>query len=103
MRIQDVPIGGSFEYEGQVFTKTGPMTASAERGGQRMIPRHALLRPCGERPPAPAGEAGLPVRVVAAALAEFHLRASALVPEPARAELEAARRACLSRLGLPTE
>lgn len=44
MKLQDIPIGGRFEYEGKVFTKTGPLTASSEQDGQRMIPRYANLR-----------------------------------------------------------
>lgn len=38
-------MGARFEYEGNVYVKTGPMTASSEQGGQRIIPRYATLRP----------------------------------------------------------
>ena len=37
-------MGARFEYEGVVYFKTGPLTASSEAGGQRIIPRHAVLR-----------------------------------------------------------
>lgn len=45
MKLQHLVIGARFEYEGVVFVKTGPLTASAESGGQRLIPRYAELRP----------------------------------------------------------
>jgi ABC-type multidrug transport system ATPase subunit len=37
--IHPDPLGTRFEFEGKIFSKTGPMTASAEDGsGQRLIP-----------------------------------------------------------------
>lgn len=45
MKLQHLAIGARFEYEGQVFVKTGPLTASSEQGGQRIIPRYAVLKP----------------------------------------------------------
>ena len=45
MKFQMLPMGARFEYEGKVYAKTGPMTATSEQGGQRMIPRFAVLRP----------------------------------------------------------
>jgi hypothetical protein len=44
MKFQQLPLGARFEFEGQVYCKTGPMTASSEAGGQRMMPRWADLR-----------------------------------------------------------
>ena len=38
MRLQDFPIGARFEYEGAIYVKTGPLTASSEQGKQRIIP-----------------------------------------------------------------
>jgi len=56
MKLNHLPIGARFEYEGQIYTETGPITAAAEKGGQRMIPRHAVLRPVdGHTPPARPG------------------------------------------------
>lgn len=55
MKLQDLPVGARFEYQGRIFVKTGPITATAEDGGQRMIPRYADLRPLDplpEKPPA---------------------------------------------------
>ncbi len=45
MKLQHFPIGARFEYEGRVFVKTGPLTASSEQGGQQLIPRYAILKP----------------------------------------------------------
>ena len=45
MKLQDIPVGARFKYQSRVFVKTWPITATAEDGGQRMIPRYADLRP----------------------------------------------------------
>lgn len=53
MKFQMLPMGARFEYEGKVYQKTGPMTAASEEGGQRMIPRFAVLKPLGGAATAP--------------------------------------------------
>lgn len=45
MKFQQLPPGARFEYEGKVYVKTGPLTASSQEGGQRVIPRFAVLNP----------------------------------------------------------
>jgi hypothetical protein len=46
MKFPQLPIGKRFAYQGQVYTKTGPLTARREADGtQRMIPRAALVAP----------------------------------------------------------
>lgn len=45
MKFQQFPLGARFEFEGKVYVKTGPISAASEQGGQRMIPRYAMLRP----------------------------------------------------------
>ena len=45
MKLQHLAIGDRFEYDGKIFVKTGPVTASSENGGQQMIPRYAILKP----------------------------------------------------------
>jgi len=45
MKFQLLPLGARFEFEGKVYVKTGPLTATTEEGGQRMIPRSAVLKP----------------------------------------------------------
>lgn len=54
MKFQMLPMGARFEYEGKVYLKTGPMTAASEEGGQRMIPRFAVLKPLDGAGTAPA-------------------------------------------------
>jgi len=44
MKFQLLPLGARFEFEGKVYVKTGPLTATTEEGGQRMIPRSAVLK-----------------------------------------------------------
>lgn len=45
MKFQLLPIGARFEYEGNIHVKTGPLTATSEESGQRLIPRSAVLKP----------------------------------------------------------
>lgn len=100
MKLQHLPIGARFEYEGQIFTKTGPLTASAERGGQRIIPRYAVLRPLDAAPA--EGARGKPGQVdmlkVQTAFSTFHETCRELVDESAWPALEAARRAFFAAL-----
>lgn len=89
MKLQHLAIGARFEYEGQIFTKTGPLTASAEQGGQRIIPRYANLRPLDAMSAGPGQVDRLKVQ---AALSTFHETCRGLVDEAAWPVLEAARR-----------
>ncbi len=46
MRFHQLPVGETFEYQGRIYVKTGPLTAAARDGGsQRCIPRSAGVRP----------------------------------------------------------
>ena len=57
MKLNQIPMGARFEYKGMVLTKTGPMTAATEKGGQHFIPKFAVLKPvAGEPSPLPAAE-----------------------------------------------
>lgn len=39
-------IGDNFEYQGEHYTKSGPLTANRlENGSKRMIPRSAIVKP----------------------------------------------------------
>lgn len=100
MKINLIPIGTRFEYEGQIYTKTGPITASADSGGQRMIPRYATLRPVGEMPPAPPlpPDRSVDAAQVRVAFEAYHAVALRLTDDFARAELEQARQRFLSAL-----
>lgn len=45
MKFQLLPLGARFEFEGKIYSKSGPMTASGPSGEQKMIPRYADLTP----------------------------------------------------------
>lgn len=92
MKLQDIPMGGRFEYEGKVFVKTGPMSATSDQGGQRMIPRSAFLAPIAQTPD------GLDKDAVLAAFDAFYLSCSRLVAESSRPELSAARQRFLAKV-----
>ena len=100
MKLTQIPLGARFEYEGEIFTKTGPMTAASEKHGQRMIPRYAVLKPAdGFTPPAgPAATRMLDEASVLAAFERFFGTALRLSDDFSRAELEAARQKFLAAL-----
>lgn len=100
MKLTQLPIGARFEYEGQIFTKTGPMTAAGETGGQRMIPRYAVLKPMDGYTPPPEAEATRTVdeKTVRVAFDAFYRTALRLTDDFAKAELEAARQRFLAVL-----
>lgn len=93
MKLQHLQIGASFEYEGVTYVKTGPLTASSEQGGQRIIPRYATLRPLN----APAVEAkcagpsGVDPAKVRMAFTTFFETCNRLVDDEGRQELAKAR------------
>ena len=58
MKLQQLAMGARFEYEGVTYVKTGPMTASSDAGGQRIIPRYANLRVLEE----PVAESKAPIK-----------------------------------------
>ena len=101
MKFTQIPLGTRFEFEGKIFSKTGPMTASAEDGsGQRLIPRYAVLKPADGV--MPAAEAA-PVRQldearVVAAFDSFYGSCLRLVDDFSKAELEAARQGFLAAI-----
>lgn len=110
MKFQTLPLGARFEYEGKVYVKTGPLTAASEEGGQRMIPRFAVLRPLdGTSPPArPARR--LDEARVRAAIEVFHGDCIRILEEgetdllrarSRRAALDVAKASCLAALEEP--
>jgi hypothetical protein len=96
MKLQHLAMGARFEYEGLVFVKTGPLTATSEVGGQRIIPRHAVLRPLDL--PATEGKGRLEAAVVRKAFNTFFETSNRLVGEAGRAELEQARQRFLKAI-----
>lgn len=99
MKIHQLPLGARFEYEGEEYVKTGPMFATSQ-GGQRMIPKYAVLKPLGSADAAPdASQSETVLRAeVLKAFGTFYLRCAALVPEGDRGDLEAARGTFLKTL-----
>lgn len=102
MKFQLIPVGTRFRYEGRTYVKTGPLTASGDEGGQRIIPRYAVLSPVGEGADAPAAGRGngLDPAAVIAAFEAFHAASLQEVDEAGRERLEALRRSFYERLGL---
>jgi hypothetical protein len=100
MKFQQLSPGARFEYEGKVYLKTGPMTATAEQGGQRLIPRYAVLKPLdgavAQAKPGPGRK--LDEAAVLAAFEEFYGACTGLVDEASRFELAGARQKFLTRL-----
>jgi hypothetical protein len=100
MKFQLLPLGARFEFEGKVYVKTGPLTATTEEGGQRMIPRSAVLKlldaPVAQTPKVARK---LDEAAVTAAFEVFfadcvrllHAAADELQAQALRAELDAAR------------
>lgn len=80
MRLQHFAVGDRFEFEGAIWIKTGPMTACAEQGGQRMIPRHAELKPLVEAPAPAAAVSGTSAPDRGAVIAAFNHFCSRIRP-----------------------
>ena len=101
MKFTQIPLGTRFEFEGKIFSKTGPMTASADDGsGQRLIPRYAVLKPVdGAAPVVDAPPARqVDEACVIAAFDSFYATCLRLVDDFSKLELEAAKRKFLAAL-----
>ena len=100
MRIHQLPIGARFEYQGEEFVKTGPLVGTCA-SGQRLIPRHAVLRSLASIEAQPELAPSRPVMSadVVAAFEAFYAQCLPLVPEDRRAELANARDGFLKSLG----
>ena len=100
MKLQHLAIGARFEYEGKVYVKTGPLTASSDQGGQALIPRYAVLKPLDlPAPPAPGvGVRKLDPQKVRKAFEAFYGECLKHVDPAAAIQLEAARAEFLSAL-----
>lgn len=99
MKIHQMPIGTRFLYEGEEYTKTGPMVA-AGKSGQRLVPKHAVLTPMGDATTA----SNIPVTdsiarsIVIDAFDSFYARCERIVPEQRLGDLRAARIDFLKRI-----
>ncbi len=105
MKFQHLPVGARFEYEGRPYVKTGPLTAAGEQGGQRMIPRWAVLKPADGAAPEPAARVPrqLDETTVLVAFQAYHAECTRLLAETGDGEavqerLAAARRSFLEAL-----
>lgn len=98
MKIHQLPLGARFEYEGAEYVKTGPLFATGP-GGQRLIPRSAVLRPLGEGAQSSSQAAASPSKAqVLAAFDAFYAAAAPLVPDDRQTELTAARERFLAAI-----
>lgn len=96
MKLQHLAMGARFEYEGIVYVKTGPLTASSEAGGQRIIPRYAELHSL--EVAAREGKGRLEGALVRKAFNAFFETSNRLVGEAGQAELEQARQRFLKAI-----
>lgn len=77
-RFTLLPLGECFEYQGERYSKTGPLTAtSLDNNRQRMIPRSAMILPVkGDNPapqePQPQEKKLLPIESVTTAFDHYH-------------------------------
>lgn len=101
MKLQQLAMGARFEYEGVAYVKTGPLTASSEAGGQRIIPRYANLTPL-DVPVAASSQAPIKGRLeavrVRTAFERFYESCERLLPENQRGELAVARQQFLDAI-----
>lgn len=100
MKLQQLPMGARFEYQGAVYVKTGPMMATAESGEKKLIPRYAVLKPLDPMPAAadPKAARQLPELAVLAAFDKFFMACTRLVDESGRFELARARQDFLNAI-----
>lgn len=99
MKIHQMPIGTRFFYEGEEYTKTGPMVA-AGKSGQRLIPKHAVLTPIGDVSAVSSAQVTDTIEraIVIDAFDSFYAHCERIVPERRLDELRAARIDFLKRI-----
>lgn len=99
MKIHQMPMGTRFTYEGEEYTKSGPMVASGP-SGQRLIPKHAVLTPIGDVQAIASSPAADTIAraVVVDAFDSFYAHCERIVPEQRLDELRAARIDFLKRI-----
>lgn len=99
MKITQLPMGARFEYEGKEYVKTGPMFGSGE-GGQKLIPKYAVLKPLGgvPLPETKPGSEMVKRALVLAAFDAFYAECATLMPVTRVSKLQAARERFLQAL-----
>lgn len=98
MRIHQLPLGARFEYQGAEWVKTAPMLASGP-GGQRLIPRHAVLKPLDPGVTEPSGSPSLDRAAVLLAFENFCQTCTPWIPEDHAKAFKQARRAFVDAVG----
>lgn len=102
MKIHHLPLGARFEYLGEEFVKTGPMYATGKSGGQRLIPKYAVLKVLGDSQAADGVKTkGMAPAAVLEAFEDFYATCLNVAPEDKHPELKTARERFLKALGAP--
>jgi hypothetical protein len=104
MKIHQIPNGTRFEYEGEEYVKTGPLFA-AGKGGQRLIPKYAVLRVLGDVEPVHVAAMAKSIAVddVELAFEQFYADCKTWVPGSQESALAAARQRFLAAVGIAVE
>lgn len=98
MKIHQLPPGARFEYEGEEYVKTGPLSGTG-KAGQRFIPRYAVLKAIGDvEMTAKMKSDSVSRPVVLKAFEAFYSDAKALVPNDKQMAMDAARTRFLNLL-----
>lgn len=98
MKIHQLPDGARFLYQGEEYVKTGPMFGTGP-GGQKIIPRYAVLQPLDQPAPPPKKTAPMVARAsVNRALDAFVTECRRYVPVEYVPALEQARQRFLQAL-----
>jgi hypothetical protein len=98
MKLQHLAIGSRFEYEGKVFVKTGPITATSDQGDQRVIPRSAILKTLEHASPEVTPSEKIDKATVLTAFNSFYQDCSKDLDASVQARLETARQQFLSAI-----
>ena len=101
MKIHQIPNGTRFEYEGEEYVKTGPLFASG-KGGQRLIPKYAVLRVLGDVEPVRVAAVAKSVAVddVELAFEQFYADCKTWLPGAQQSALAEARQRFLAAVGI---
>jgi hypothetical protein len=98
MKLQNLAIGSRFEYEGKVYVKTGPITATSDPGGQRVIPRSATLKPLDDSHTGKTSPEAIDKATVLNAFNAFYQTCSMCLDASSLPSLETARQRFLSAI-----
>ncbi len=100
MKLQQLDNGARFEYQGQIFVKTGPVTASNEQGNSQILPCYAVLKPLDLPEKTSTGMTGrrLDARMVRRSFDTFYQSCADCIPADKLPDLAKARETFLSQL-----